>query len=98
LLFSLLAGDMAALEKTFVVEPVVQGADWRASLTPKDDGLKRVIAGIAMSGGRFVSRVEIREAGGDRTEIRFSELVTGPTALTPADQKQFESLDGSGAR
>ena len=53
--------------------------------------MKRVIAGIELTGGAFVHQITIHEASGDLTDIVFSGIATGPGALRPEESRQFES-------
>ena len=89
-LMSLLAGDLSKVTGTFDVASQVTGAEWQATLTPRVAGLKSVIASIALSGSHTVSSVTIRETGGDRTVITFSQIATGAAAMQPDEAKQFE--------
>jgi len=90
LLFSVLAGELTRLTTSFAVASDATATDWRATLTPSDPGVKRVIGGIEMQGGGFVQHIVIRESGGDRTEITFSSIATGKGAMLPEEAKQFE--------
>jgi outer membrane lipoprotein-sorting protein len=78
-LFSLLAGDLAVLERHFEVKGEAGPKGWTLELTPKSDGLKKVLKRIAMTGDRFVRRLELSEASQDVTVIR----IESPEAWTP---------------
>ena len=69
LLFSLLAGDLAALESQFVATGEVGADRWSINLQPKSDGLKKVFASIALEGDRSVRSVLLKEQNGDTTTI-----------------------------
>lgn len=82
-LFAVLAGDIAALTRHFRVSGELAGNDgWRVILVPTDAGLARFLKRVELDGDRYVRRVRIDEANGDRSEIRFDALsdVPPPTA------------------
>lgn len=69
-----LAGDLPALERHFAV--VVAGAreDWTMSLTPRDATLGAAVLRVDFAGrGNRVQRIEILEAGGDRSVTTISD-------------------------
>lgn len=78
-LFSLLAGDLAVLERHFEVKGEAGPKGWTLELLPKTDGLKKVLKRIAMTGDRFVRRLELSEASQDVTVIR----IESPEASSP---------------
>lgn len=78
-LFSLLAGDLAVLERHFEVKGEAGPKGWTLELLPKTDGLKKVLKRIAMTGDRFVRRLELSEASQDVTVIR----IEAPEASSP---------------
>lgn len=69
LLFSLLAGDLAALESQFFATGEVGADRWTIALQPKSDGLKKVFVSIALEGDRSVRSVVLEEQNGDSTTI-----------------------------
>jgi hypothetical protein len=94
LLSSLLQGDLGRLTASFAVTSAVDDREWSARLVPKDAGMKHVIAGIELNGGAFVKQIMIREASGDTTEITFSAIATGTSALLPEEARQFDAPAG----
>jgi outer membrane lipoprotein-sorting protein len=72
LLFSLLAGDLAALGTWFEASGTVGEREWRIELTPKTDGLKKVFMKIALSGDASVRSVHLMELNGDATLITLT--------------------------
>jgi hypothetical protein len=63
-----LAGDRAALERTFKVEIVGNFEEWTLVLLPADSKLTRTVKEIHIEGEKDLIRlVEIREADGDRS-------------------------------
>lgn len=78
-LFSLLAGDLAVLERHFEVKGEAGPKGWTLELVPKADGLKKVLKRIVMTGDRFVRRLELSEASQDVTVIR----IESPEASSP---------------
>ncbi|RJG02745.1 outer membrane lipoprotein carrier protein LolA [Noviherbaspirillum sedimenti] len=89
MLFSLLAGDLAQLEKLFEGEGSVQDKQWSVALKARDPGLAKVIAGVSLEGGAFVRQITLHEANGDRTSISFSAMQTGEAAIAPEEAAQF---------
>jgi outer membrane lipoprotein-sorting protein len=87
-LFSLLAGDLAQLETLFEVEGSADIA-WRVSLKARAPALAKAIGAISLDGGAYVKNIHISEASGDRTVIVFSEIKTGPGAVTPEEAALF---------
>jgi outer membrane lipoprotein-sorting protein len=89
-LFSLLAGDMTQLETLFEVDGTVRGNSWNAGLKPREPGLAKAIAGIALDGDAYVRGITISEPNGDRSSIRFTDIVTGTTAPDTELRKLLE--------
>jgi hypothetical protein len=72
LLFSLLAGDLAALESQFTATGEVKAERWSIVLQPNSDGLKKVFTSIALEGDRSVRSVLLKEQNGDSTTITLT--------------------------
>ena len=72
LLFSLLAGDLAALESQFSASGEVKADGWHIVLEPKSDGLKKVFSSITIDGDRAVRGVLLKEQSGDTTVIALT--------------------------
>jgi Outer membrane lipoprotein carrier protein LolA-like len=89
LLFSVLAGDLARLEKLFDADGVVDDGTWSVKLRARDAGVAKVILLIALDGGAYVKNIAIDEANGDRTRIVFSGLQTGTQAMTSEEAALF---------
>lgn len=70
------AGDLAALERHFEVRVAGRAEGWSMALKPVDDEVARHVAAIVVSGaaGR-IARVEVQEAGGDRSVMDIREEV-----------------------
>ena len=90
LMMALMAGDVGALRARFdLTESVHQDGSWTLAMTPRDATLKRAISRIDLQGARHVQAVEIVEAGGDRTRIRFNALKEAP----PPTAREAAQLD-----
>jgi hypothetical protein len=89
-LFSLLAGDLAGLEKLFEVDGSSDANSWRVMLKAREPALAKAIGAIALDGGKYVNHIVIDEAGGDRTSIVFSAIQTGAAALSAEDEALFK--------
>jgi hypothetical protein len=88
-LFALLAGDLAQLEKLFVIEGDVHEKSWSVTLKAREAGLAKAIGGIALEGSEFVKSIAISEASGDLTKIVFSAIQTGDGAMTADEAALF---------
>ena len=70
---STLAGDLATLRRFYDVELEGSEPDWRLLLRPREPAMKTVVDEIRISGsGNWISRIEILEAGGDRSVMTIS--------------------------
>ena len=87
-LFSLLSGDLSQLDTLFEVDGSVAGT-WKVSLKARAPALAKAIGAIALEGGAYVKNITISEASGDRTEIVFSEIKTGASAMLPEEKAMF---------
>jgi len=68
------AGDLAALERHYQVSVEGGPGRWSMTLKPVDEEVARHLAAIAVSGAASrISRVEVREAGGDRAVMEIRE-------------------------
>ena len=88
-LFALLAGDLAQLEKLFEVEGSVHDHNWSVTLKAREPALAKAIGSIALQGDAYVKNVAISEASGDRTSIIFSAIETGDAAMTVDEAALF---------
>lgn len=83
---ALLAGDTLALSELFTLELSGTATDWRLHLVPRAAELRSVIASIELGGGATLDRLNLVEANGDKTAIRFANTRT-PAALPTALQE-----------
>ncbi len=91
MMLALVGGDVGALSTHFRIRAEALAGDrWRMTLVPRGAALARAFTSIALSGDRHVREVEIIEAGGDRTRLRFSELAETPARLSPAEAARFD--------
>lgn len=88
-LFALLAGDLAEIEKLFEIDGGIHDKSWAVNLKPRAAVLAKAISSIALEGGAYVSKITITEASGDRTSIVFSEIQTGDSAMTADEAALF---------
>src|SRR5688572_18846507 len=69
-----LAGDLAALERHFVVDVAGTRGDWTMTLTPREPALAAAVVRVEFAGqGNRLRRGEVGEAGGDRTVTTISD-------------------------
>ncbi len=88
-LFSLLGGDLAQLDKLFEVDGAADKDAWRVALKAREPALAKAIGAIELEGGAYVKRIEMHEAAGDRTSIVFSAMQTGDGAMSAEEAAQF---------
>jgi hypothetical protein len=86
-LFGLLAGDVARLAALFDIRANTERPEWRATLTPRLEAMRLAVTSATVNGDAHVRSIVILEAGGDRTEIRFTAIATGHGAVRPDEVK-----------
>ena len=68
------AGDLAGLERNFVVEVTGTHDDWQLRLKPRTADIARYISAVSVWGsGARLQRIEVWEASGDRTVTEIDE-------------------------
>jgi len=90
LMFSLLSGEIGELARQFTITGTTNPKGWKLVLTPRDSGLGKVMSQITLNGDQYVRHIEIIEASGDRTRIRFLPQTTAPAVLSPQESSQFD--------
>jgi hypothetical protein len=88
-LFSLLSGDLSQLDQLFEMDGKIQGKQWKVTLNARAPALAKAIGVLALEGSDYVKKVTIDEAGGDHTEILFSDIHSGAQALNAEDGAAF---------
>jgi len=88
-LFALLAGDLAQLEKLFAVDGSVTKKSWNVTLKAREPALGKAIGMLTLEGAEYVKNISIDEASGDRTSIVFSAIQTGDGAMTVDEAALF---------
>lgn len=88
-LFSLLGGDLAQLDKLFEVDGTADKDSWQVALKAREPALAKAIGAVTLEGGSYVKRIEMNEASGDKTSIVFSAMQAGESAMTPEEAAQF---------
>jgi hypothetical protein len=88
-LFSLLSGDLGQLDSLFEVDGTVDANSWAVALKARQPALEKAIGTIKLEGGAYVKNIVMSEAGGDKTNIVFSAIQTGETALTKEEAALF---------
>lgn len=84
-LFSLLAGDLGQLETLFEVDGSATDSGWKVALKARSAALARAVGAISLDGGAYVRSIHMNEASGDKTDIVFSDIKTGPASLLPEE-------------
>lgn len=82
---ALLGANSTALHEYFdatVRADPLNAGKWEIELRPRQPQLAQFLTGLQLSGGRFVDRIRIDEAGGDSTQIRLrnSQGASAPSA------------------
>ncbi|WP_035375370.1 outer membrane lipoprotein carrier protein LolA [Pseudoduganella violaceinigra] len=88
-LFSLLGGDLAQLDKLFEVDGSADKDGWQVALKAREPALAKAVGAISMEGGAYVKRIDMNEAAGDKTSIVFSLMQAGEAAMTAEEAAQF---------
>jgi outer membrane lipoprotein-sorting protein len=88
-LFSLLSGDLGQLDTLFEVDGTAADGAWKVTLKARNPALARAIGTLALEGGAYVRTIHMVEDSGDRTDIVFSDIRTGPGAALPEEAAQL---------
>jgi len=88
-LFSLLSGDLGQLDSLFEVDGTAADGAWKVTLKARNPALARAIGTLALEGGAYVRTIHMVEDSGDRTDIVFSDIRTGPGAVLPEEAAQL---------
>ncbi len=88
-LFSLLSGELSALETLFEVDGTVDKASWKVALKARQPALAKAIGAISLEGGQYVKTINMAEASGDHTAIVFSDIATGEGAISADEAALF---------
>ncbi len=88
---AMLGGDLTQLADDFSITGTDQKASWQLQLKPKDELLQKIISTIVLSGDNELRVLEIQEAGGNITHIKFDQI-THPMQLTREQESDFERL------
>jgi outer membrane lipoprotein-sorting protein len=69
-----LAGNAATLRRFYALELSGDRGKWQLTLTPLQDSMLKAVAGIRIDGrADQITRIEIVEAGGDRSVMRIED-------------------------
>ena len=90
MMFALMSGDMKALTSTFDVKEEPAAGGWKMTLVPRSRQLAQAFTSVRLSGDRYVREVELREANGDLTRLRFSGMSEAPATLPRDEAARFE--------
>ncbi|MBA3929856.1 MAG: outer membrane lipoprotein carrier protein LolA [Xanthomonas sp.] len=90
MMFALMSGDMKALTSAFEVKEDQAGNGWRMTLAPRSRQLAQAFTSVRLAGDRYVREVEVREANGDLTRLRFSGMSEAPATLSRDEAAQFD--------
>jgi Outer membrane lipoprotein carrier protein LolA len=88
---AMLGGDLDELSDGFSITGSDQEPRWQLKLIPKDELLKKIISSMVLSGDNELRLLEIQEAGGNFTRIKFDQI-THPAHTLPEQDADFEHL------
>jgi len=88
---AMLGGDLKQLSEGFSITGSDKKTGWQLELKPKDELLQKMISFIVLSGDNELRSLEIQEAGGNSTRIKFTQI-THPAQLTRTQEADFEHL------
>ncbi len=90
MMFALMSGDMKALTSTFDVKSEPATSGWKMTLVPRSRQLAQAFTSVRLAGDRYVREVELREANGDLTRLRFTGMAETPATLSRDEAARFE--------
>ena len=90
MMFALMSGDMKALTSTFDVKEEPAAGGWKMTLVPRSRQLAQAFSSVRLSGDRYVRDVELREANGDLTRLRFSGMSEAQATLSRDEAARFD--------
>jgi outer membrane lipoprotein-sorting protein len=77
-----LAGDRKALEKSYKLNLSGTEEDWKLSLLPVQDKMKKVVSNIMISGAnQWVQTIEIKQADGDSSVMTITPVPQAPASI-----------------
>ena len=74
IMLGVMTGDLRGMEENFRISGDISPDGWKLSLEPRAVPLDRILSHIELEGLRYLSRIQVVEKSGDRTDIFFSEL------------------------
>lgn len=89
-MIAVLRGDLRSLSTRFdVTGKLVGKTGWSLTLTPTDQGMRRVFTRIELAGDKFVRNVRLEEGSGDSTVVRMIDPAAA-NQLSAAEEQRFE--------
>lgn len=70
-LFAVLSGDLNTVERYFEITGRADAREWTLHLKPRETGWRQFIDRIELKGAAYLNRLEMLDANGDTTLIRF---------------------------
>lgn len=90
---AMLGAQTDILHEYFNVSVEGNEKKWRIILTPRHAQIAQFLTQLQLSGGQFVDQIRILEAGGDTTQIRFTNS-RGSKLPSESDKRRFELKPG----
>jgi hypothetical protein len=87
---ALFALDLDTLGRNFDMYGHQEGRTWRLGLRPKTAALRAVLQQVVVQGEQQVESIELRDAGGDRTEIVLHDVHTSADDPSADERRRFE--------
>lgn len=89
LLLAVFQADVARLRDFFDVDSHSEKDHWTLQLKPKSAAVAKFISSLTIDGGESINRIEIDEAGGDRSVIQLRNATPDPDGLNAAEHAEF---------
>lgn len=89
MLLAVFQGDEARLRNFFDIDSDKAKDPWTMQLKPKTAAVAKFIHSLTIEGNESINRIEINEAGGDRSVIQLRNTAPDPAGLSAAEQAEF---------
>lgn len=88
---AMLGADTSTLQAQFNIQADGNPAEWHIHLQPKQAQVRQFLTALQLTGGQFVQTIQIDEASGDQTLLKFSNT-QADISPTPEDLLLLQSL------
>lgn len=89
-LLAVFQADTERLKNYFEIESLPADAgNWALQLQPKQASVAEFISSVKIAGGKNIERIDIAEAGGDRSVLRLTSAQADPAGLRAEEKSEF---------